>query len=131
MYIYIYIYTHIYINIYMHMLYIYMYIYVYIYIYIYGAPQNNFDATAATEAAALFCSRPTLTHIQCDTAQNHTAAHTYTAAQNHIYGVASSSRLLKNHRSLLQKSSIKRRYSAQESYDFTEPTNRSHPIAKI
>jgi len=33
------------------------------------------------------------------------------------------------YRSLLQKSPIKRQYSAQETYNFIDPTDRSHPIS--
>jgi len=33
--------------------------------------------------------------------------------------------------SLLQKSPVKRQYSAKETCNFREPTNRSHPVVVI
>jgi len=45
-----------------------------------------------------------------------------------IYGVATISRLLKNIRLFCKRALIKRRNSAKETYNFKEPTNRSHPI---
>jgi len=44
------------------------------------------------------------------------------------YGVASISRLLKIIGLFCKRAWLKRRYSAKETYDFKEPTNRSHPI---
>ena len=45
-------------------------------------------------------------------------------------GVASIRRLLKII-GLFCKRALQKRYSAKETYDFREPTNRSHPIALI
>jgi len=44
------------------------------------------------------------------------------------YGVATVSRLLKIIGLFCNRALQKRRYSAKETYDFKEPTNRSHPI---
>ena len=44
------------------------------------------------------------------------------------YGVASISRLLKITGLFCKGALQKRRYSAKETYNFKEPTNRSHPI---
>jgi len=44
------------------------------------------------------------------------------------YGVASSGRLLEIIGLLWKRDLEKRLYSAKETYDFEEPTNRSHPI---
>jgi len=44
------------------------------------------------------------------------------------YGVATISRLLKIIGLFCKRALPKRRYSAKESYNFKEPTNRSHPI---
>jgi len=44
------------------------------------------------------------------------------------YGVATISRLLKMIGLFCKRALQKRRYSAKETYDFKEPTNRSHPI---
>jgi len=46
------------------------------------------------------------------------------------YGVATISRLLKITGRFCERTLQKRRYSAKETYDFEEPTNRSHPITK-
>jgi len=48
-----------------------------------------------------------------------------------MYGVASISRLLKIIGLSCKRALSKRRYSAQETYNFKEPTNRSHPIPHI
>ena len=45
------------------------------------------------------------------------------------YGVASTSRLLQNIGHFCKRALYKRRYSAKETYNLKEPTNRSHPIA--
>ena len=44
------------------------------------------------------------------------------------YGVATISRLLKIIGLFCKRALQKRLYSAKETYDFKEPTNRSHPI---
>ena len=44
------------------------------------------------------------------------------------YGVATISRLLKIMGLFCKRALLKRRYSAKETYNFKEPTNRSHPI---
>ena len=44
------------------------------------------------------------------------------------YGVASTGRLLKIIGLFCKRALYKRRYSAKETYNFKEPTNRSHPI---
>ena len=46
------------------------------------------------------------------------------------YGVASISRPLKIIGRFCKRALWKRRYSAKKTYDFKEPTNRSHPITK-
>jgi len=46
-----------------------------------------------------------------------------------LYGVATISRLLKMIGLFCKRAQEKRRYSAKETYDCKEPTNRSHPIA--
>ena len=46
----------------------------------------------------------------------------------HVYGVATISRLLKIIGLLCKRALSKRLYSAKETYNFKEPTNRSHPI---
>ena len=47
------------------------------------------------------------------------------------YGVASVSRIDKIIGLFCKRDLLKRRYSAQETYDFIDPTNHSHPISKI
>ena len=44
------------------------------------------------------------------------------------YGVATISRPLKIKGLFCKRALLKRRYSAKETYDLIEPTNRSHPI---
>jgi len=44
------------------------------------------------------------------------------------YGVATISRLLKSTGVFFKRALVKRLYSAKETYNFEEPTNRSHPI---
>ena len=51
--------------------------------------------------------------------------------QKYPYGVASSSRLLKIIGLFCKRALQKRRYSAKETYNFKEPTNRSHPILEF
>jgi len=46
------------------------------------------------------------------------------------HGVATSSRLLKMIGLCCKRDLYNRRYSAQETYNFKEPTNRSYPISK-
>jgi len=46
------------------------------------------------------------------------------------YGVATISRLLKIIGLFCQRALQNRRYSAKETYNFDEPTNRSHPISR-
>ena len=46
-------------------------------------------------------------------------------------GVASISRLLKIIRLFCKRALQKRQYSAKETYNFKEPTNRSHPILNL
>jgi len=45
------------------------------------------------------------------------------------YGVASDSRIDKIIGLFCKRAIQKRRYSAKETYDFIDPTDRSHPIA--
>jgi len=47
------------------------------------------------------------------------------------HGVATISRLLKMIGLFCKRALLKRRYSAKETYNFKEPTNRSHPIADL
>ena len=49
-------------------------------------------------------------------------------ANTYDYGVATISRLLKMIGLFCKRALQNRRYSAKETYDFKEPTNRSHPI---
>jgi len=53
-----------------------------------------------------------------------------TVAQE-CYGVASIRRLLKIIGLFCKRALQKRRYSPKETYNFKEPTNRSHPIAPV
>ena len=48
-----------------------------------------------------------------------------------VYGVATMSRLLKIIGLFCKRALQKREYSAKETYNFKEPTNRSHPILSI
>jgi len=55
--------------------------------------------------------------------------HTNTSFMSKVwYGVATISRLLKITGLFCKRALWKRRFSAKETYDFKEPTNRSHPI---
>jgi len=47
------------------------------------------------------------------------------------YGVATISSLLKIIGLFCKRALLKRRYSAIETYNFKEPTNRSHPIGSL
>jgi len=47
------------------------------------------------------------------------------------YGVAMNSKLLKIIGLFCKRALSKRLYSAKETYDFKEPTNRSHPITAV
>jgi len=49
----------------------------------------------------------------------------------YTYGMATISRLLKITGLFCKRALYKRRYSAQETYNFKESTNRSHPIATL
>jgi len=76
-------------------------------------------------------------HIHGETVQ-HTALHRNTDTiyihvyfYRHIYGVASTSRLLKIIGLFCKRALWKRRYSAKETYNFKEPTTRSHPIPDV
>ena len=55
---------------------------------------------------------------------------TWYKQMRYSYGVATISRLLKIIGLLCKRALWKRRYSAKETYNFKEPNNRSHPIAK-
>jgi len=46
------------------------------------------------------------------------------------YGVATISRLLRSVRFFCKRALYKRLYSAKETYDFTGPNSRSHPIVE-
>jgi len=52
----------------------------------------------------------------------------YSFARDAWYGVATSSRLIQIIVLFCERALWKRRYSAKETYNFKEPTNRSHPI---
>jgi len=58
----------------------------------------------------------------------HKLAHLHTRMYLNTYEVATISRLLKIIGLFCKRALQKRRYSAKETYDFKEPTNRSHPI---
>jgi len=74
------------------------------------------------------------THIQTRI-QTHRHAHCKRpheqedAFSKESYGVATISRLLKTIGLFCKRALQKRLHSAQETYNFKEPTNRSHPIA--
>ena len=58
--------------------------------------------------------------------------HTFNRLQTSAYyGVASSSRLLQIIGLFCKRALYKRRYSAKETYNFKEPTNRTHPISYV
>jgi len=61
----------------------------------------------------------------------HPRAHTYTCKHLCGYGVATISRLLKIVGLFCRISSLLYGSFAKETYNFKEPTNRSHPIAAI
>jgi len=50
-------------------------------------------------------------------------------SRTYVYGVATISRLLRIIGLFCKRALEKRRYSAKETHNFKEPTNRSHPIA--
>jgi len=52
----------------------------------------------------------------------------YGEVNSRDYGVAKISRVLKIIGLFCKRALQKRRYSAQGTFDFKEPTNRSHPI---
>jgi len=52
----------------------------------------------------------------------------FTMVWKYDYGVAMTSRLLKILGLFRKRALLKRRYSTKETYDFKEPTYRSHPI---
>jgi len=54
---------------------------------------------------------------------------THISESCHTYGVAAISRLLKIIGLFRKRTLWKRLHSAKETYDFKEPTNRSHPIS--
>jgi len=54
--------------------------------------------------------------------------HTQRLLTSTYYGVATISRLLKSQGLFCKRALLKRRYSAKETYNFEESTNRSHPI---
>jgi len=60
---------------------------------------------------------------------SHSTHVTHTQVQD--YGGASISGLLKSVGLFCTRALLKRLYSAKETYNFKEPTNRSHPIAKF
>jgi len=47
-----------------------------------------------------------------------------------LYGIATISSLLKIIGLFCKRAPLKRRFSAKETYNFKEPTDRSHPIAE-
>jgi len=56
--------------------------------------------------------------------------HVFYVTPSQAYGVASTSRLLKIIGLFCKRALYKRLYSTKETYNFKEPTNRSHPIAR-
>ena len=58
-----------------------------------------------------------------------TCIDTYTLTHTYIYRVATTSRLLKITGLFCKRALYKRQYSAKETYDFKEPTNRRHTIS--
>jgi len=68
----------------------------------------------------------------CHITYMHVSCHIYACVMSHMsescYGVATMSRLLKDIGLFCKRALWKRLYSARETYDFKEPTNRSHPI---
>jgi len=67
------------------------------------------------------CSRQQHTATDCN-------AHLVVKYFSHSYGVATIMRLLKIIGLFCKRARWKRRYSAKETYNFKEPTTRSHPI---
>jgi len=64
----------------------------------------------------------TLSHI-------HSNSHAQDSPKRLHYEVATISRLPKNMGLFCKRALLKRQYSAKETYNFKEPTDRSHPIA--
>jgi len=82
-----------------------------------------------------------LSHVGCEWVMSHTnesdEGHVVGYSRNSSvlinirwlhYGVATISRLLKITGLFCKRALYKKRYSAEETYNFKEPTNRSHPI---
>ena len=121
---YMYIYIYIYISIYIYMyIYIYIYIYIHIYIYIYISIYIHIYLLSISHIGEGKRKKRVLRLTN-----RHGMLICICQAQYLMFACFSSSR--ENYRSLLQKSHKKRRYFAKETYDFEEPTNRSHPILK-
>ena len=118
---YIYIYVHIY-------TYVYMHIYTYEYIhtqYTHTIHQHKFVSIPYNQKH--MCTPPH-TNIHVNTCLRNTYIHTNKHTHTWHRGVAATSRLLKIICLFCKRALQKRRYSAKETYDFEQPTNRSHPI---
>jgi len=105
-YIYIYIYTHTYIHIYIYVwmnMYIYRYKHINIHTYVWIYEHINLSSKCGFMRIRLW-------------------------VHNNWYGVASISKLLKITGLFCKRALSKRLYSAKETYNLKEPTNRSHPI---
>jgi len=126
---YMYVYTHIYVyicmhtckrkNVYVTYIYICMYtcIYIYVYIFVY---MYTYIHTCMYICAYRYVYPCIYVYIQTET---------FSWRQCKRHEVASSSRLLKSIGVFCKRATQKRQYSAKETCNFKEPTNRSHPTA--
>ena len=112
--------------------YVYMYMYICIYIYVYTTicmyikTQTASRRSTSNDSARQHEKRR---ESQKDSHRRNRALECiYTYTYNNVYGVATMSRRLKIIGLFCKRALLKRRYSAKETYDFKEPTNRSHPI---
>ena len=121
--IHVYIYTiHICVYIYIHF-YIHAYICIYMYIYI-----NTYLLTNEIHPIPLAGSFAKL-ETKAQSQSSKVSFHLNMAKET--YGVATISRLPKIIGLFCKRALKKRRYSAKETYNFKEPTNRSHPILAL
>jgi len=69
-----------------------------------------------------------ITRVQSSGSTSKTPESSTFCSVTHSYGVATISRLLQIIGLFCKRAPQKRLYSTKETYDFKEPTNRSHPI---
>ena len=147
--IYVHIHIHICINIYIHVCAVYVYIYIlgvftHVCIYILTHILNRMWVTAHEKernlldlALKVLCEGTPHTYFQVTFTHYIFAAYAYKyiyitfARHTYLYGVATISRLLKIIGLFCKRALLKRPHSAKETCNFTEPTNRSHPIGRI